>query len=402
MKIASVSFGYPDRKQKNKYIFTHEQAKAFIENGHDTDVFDLAADSEIARNSPIDVHEQVRVFRYPKVLKYPSDIFINFRRLKEQKDSISRIVNLEKYDLVLFSFVDVRYLFYLDSFISGGAAAALTAHGGDAMLGYENILFRKAKMILLDKMEYVFAVSDFTGSLVRPYVRNAVKRLIINYNGINKKKLDYLSDFSREFAKKKLNLGSKKKMLLTVCNLVKRKGLDIALEADKILKESYPEFLHIIVGQGPEKAELAELTAKLGLNDNVRFLDYVEDDGELAAFFRASDLYVMLSRTIFEAREAEGFGIVFAEAGYMGVPVVAGNSGGVPSVVKDKVTGYLIDPESESAASVAASVCAELFHNSSLYEEISGNARKYVQQNFDWNKNAARIVAVFEQPASGK
>lgn len=402
MRIASVSFGYPDRKQKNKYIFTHEQAKAFIENGHKTDVFDLAADSEAAQNTPVDTHEDVRVFRYPKALKYPSDILSNFRLLNEQKDSIRRIVNREKYDLVLFSFVDVRHLFYLDSFISGGAAAALTAHGGDAMLGYENILFRKAKIMLLEKMDYVFAVSDFTGSLIRPYLRNDANRLKVNYNGINKKKLDCISDFSREFAKKKLNLDSRKKVILTVCNLVKRKGIDIALEADKILKENYPEYLHIIIGRGPEKTNLTELAGKYGLNNHVRFLDYVDDDTDLAAYFRACDLYIMPSRTIFEARETEGFGIVFAEAGYMGIPVIAGNSGGVPSVVKDKVTGFLIDPTDESAALFTASIAAKLFCNSSLYEEISANARDYVKQNFDWNKNAARIIAVFEQPASGK
>ena len=71
----------------------------------------------------------------------------------------------------------------------------------------------------------------------------------------------------------------------------------------------------MIVGNGPEKDNLEKLVVKLGLNSNVQFIDFIENDSGLYSLIKSSKVFVLPSTR-------EGFGIVAIEAAACGIPVV--------------------------------------------------------------------------------
>lgn len=138
-------------------------------------------------------------------------------------------------------------------------------------------------------------------------------------------------------------------LLLFVGRIQPLKGLDIAVEALAQLADTSARLM--IVGgasgqQGEsELARLEQLMDDLGVRDRVEFVD-PQPHYALSTFYRAADVVVMPSRS-------ESFGLVALEAAACGIPVVAAAVGGLRTLVRDGVTGYLIeqrDPTQYAAA----------------------------------------------------
>jgi N-acetyl-alpha-D-glucosaminyl L-malate synthase BshA len=90
----------------------------------------------------------------------------------------------------------------------------------------------------------------------------------------------------------------------------------------------------VLVGDGPDRDRAENEAERLGLRSQVRFLGTVD---AIADVMHAADLFILPS-------SSESFGLSALEAMACGVPVVASRVGGLPEVVLDGETGYLIDP----------------------------------------------------------
>lgn len=134
-------------------------------------------------------------------------------------------------------------------------------------------------------------------------------------------------------------------VLLTVCRLVARKGVDQVIEALAQLAAGYPDLRYLVVGKGPEQQLLQALAESRGVADRVIFAGPVPDD-ELAAHYHLASIFVMPSRFLGAEASVEGLGLVYLEAMASGLPVVAGRSGGVPDIVHHGENGLLVDPGS--------------------------------------------------------
>jgi len=135
-------------------------------------------------------------------------------------------------------------------------------------------------------------------------------------------------------------------VILTIGRLQQRKGQDMVIRALPELIERWPTIRYVIVGAaqgGTANFEhtLRELASELGVNDHVIFVGEAVH-ADLASYYAACDVFIMANRLI-PPGDVEGFGIVFLEAGFMGKPVIGGNSGGVPDAVQDGQTGLLVD-----------------------------------------------------------
>lgn len=106
------------------------------------------------------------------------------------------------------------------------------------------------------------------------------------------------------------------------------------IRALPIIRSIYPSARLLIVGDGPDRAMLECLVKELQLNDAVIFAGYQADPRN---FYHLMDIFVLAS-----AHEA--FGLVLVEAMLAKLPVVATRVGGIPSVVADGETGYLVEP----------------------------------------------------------
>jgi len=172
-------------------------------------------------------------------------------------------------------------------------------------------------------------------------------------------------------------------ILITVARLVPHKGQDTIIRALPKVASQFPDVRYAIIGEGVDQTRLNGLANNLGVEGNVIFAGALSDT-DLPEAYATSTIYVGASR-IDRAINAEGYGISFLEASSSGLPVVAGDSGGVRSAVRDGETGIVIDPvDSDKWADTILS----LLHDDSRREELGRAGRAAVESYYNWDRVA--------------
>lgn len=126
--------------------------------------------------------------------------------------------------------------------------------------------------------------------------------------------------------------------ILTVARLRKYKGLEFLIEAIKSLKDRMPDVKLSILGKGTEKANLKKLVKKLGLEQNVEFVDEPVPNYKMPFVYGDCDIYVQPSII-------EPYGIAVLEAMACGKPVIGTKVSGMRDTIRDGETGVLVNPE---------------------------------------------------------
>jgi glycosyltransferase involved in cell wall biosynthesis len=185
------------------------------------------------------------------------------------------------------------------------------------------------------------------------------------------------------------NLAShqgKGKHLLYVGRLSAVKGLPILLESLLSLKQQHPDVILTVVGDGSDRAYLEQMTANLGLMDNVRFVGY-KNQAEVRKYFEETDVFVLSSF-------AEGVPVVLMEAMAAGVPVVATQIAGVSELVENDVSGYLV-PAGDTV-SLTQSV-EKLLNDCELRTKFGTAGRNKVEKEFNLNIEAQKLYQVMSK-----
>ncbi len=245
--------------------------------------------------------------------------------------------------------------------------------------GLDYYEMRKKSFLKRKFVDYAIKKADLTvctNSYVLEIIKKNVKpkREYILYPGID---ILYLTKMDEKFKEEK----KEEFILLTVANLVKRKGIDTVLKALNILKDDF-DFKYYIVGKGPEEKKLKNLSKKLNLEDRVFFLG--ELDEEKFKYYKMCDVFLMPSRLVEEESSFEGFGIVFLEASFFKKFLIGAKTGGIPEAIKDGETGILIDdPEDYKKLS---EIIKDYFKNYQKYEKFKENAYKRLLEEFEIKK----------------
>ncbi|OLE96357.1 MAG: hypothetical protein AUG75_21480 [Cyanobacteria bacterium 13_1_20CM_4_61_6] len=177
--------------------------------------------------------------------------------------------------------------------------------------------------------------------------------------------------------------------LVTVARLQRHKGMDTVIAALPAILARAPDVRYAVAGAGPDRERLEKLTHKLGLADRVRFLGGVTDQ-DLPALYNLASVYVGASRRS-ERLGVEGFGISLVEASACGLPVVAGNSGGIPDAVQDGETGFLVPPEDPAAL---ADAIFRLLGDEALRRRFGAAGRAAVESYYNWDRVAADLIRI--------
>ncbi len=172
-------------------------------------------------------------------------------------------------------------------------------------------------------------------------------------------------------------------MMLTVARLVPHKGQDMGIRVLAALSPEFPRLRYVLVGEGHHEGALRTLAGTLGVGDRVIFAGAISDS-RLAEAYATSTVYLGASRVDKEIN-VEGFGISFLEASSSGVPVVAGDSGGVRSAVRDGETGIVVPPEDVDA--IATAVSRYLRDNDARARD-GANGRRAVKAHYNWDRVA--------------
>lgn len=130
-----------------------------------------------------------------------------------------------------------------------------------------------------------------------------------------------------------------KRIVLSVARLVAQKRVDRALRASGRLLKEFPDMVHAVVGDGPERAALERMAGELGWGDRVVFVGKLAPlSSDLFDFYSAAAVFLLPS-------VREGMGNVFIEAGAFALPCLAAADGGVPECIDDGASGLLARPD---------------------------------------------------------
>ncbi len=177
-------------------------------------------------------------------------------------------------------------------------------------------------------------------------------------------------------------------ILLTVCRLGRKdtyKGVDKVILAMPEILRAVPEAAYWVVGPGPLKEDLARLARSLGVGERVRFWGY-RTQTELCEIYGKARVFIMPST-------GEGFGIVFLEAWRHGLPVICGNADASSEVVKNEVTGLIVDPDSVSEISRAA---VRLLNDAALCAALAAQGRAAIGSKYNHKAFHERLLKVVQ------
>lgn len=262
--------------------------------------------------------------------------------------------------LLLSYFLPINFFIYL--------------HGDDILCPLRNPILKKLFELTLQRATGIVCNSSFTRDYLRgkfnfntpTYVINPIVRT--DKFGENAKNQQYLEN-QRLNIRKKYNIPENAIVILGVGRLVKRKGFGQVIDHLNHLLSQGLDVHYIICGRGKMQSELEQKADILQVKERVHFAGFVPDE-DLASYYAASDIFAML--TFFDTQRAsiEGFGIVYAEAGYFGKPVIASRIGGVGDAVHHEENGLLVNPDSPEEISQALT---RLCKDKQLREKLARN-----------------------------
>lgn len=168
--------------------------------------------------------------------------------------------------------------------------------------------------------------------------------------------------------------------VVCVSRLVPRKGQDALIKAWPEVVARVPDARLMIVGWGSYAQRLAHLRRVSPARDSIILTGAVPED-ELAGHVALGDVFAMPCRTRNFGADVEGLGIVFLEAAAVGLPVVAGDSGGAPETVLDGESGFVVDGHDTNEI---ADAIAKLLLDSDLRERMGAAGRGFMKAHWEW------------------
>lgn len=172
---------------------------------------------------------------------------------------------------------------------------------------------------------------------------------------------------------------------LFVGRVAHEKNIEYLIDMVALARESVPDILLLVAGEGPALAGLRQTVAGRGLADNVQFIGYLDRQRELPACYAAADIFVFASRT-------ETQGLVLLEAMAAGLPVVALAEMGTVDIL-DARRGAVV-PEDFPAAFARAVV--RLLRDDEGRRRLSGEGRAYAAEWSD-ERLAVRMAALYRR-----
>lgn len=274
-----------------------------------------------------------------------------------------------------------HYLTYygLPTALSGNYPKVLSAWGSDIIADWRSSLLLKLIVkISLKKADVITCTSNYLCDLTSKLAPNNAKIIKIPF-GID---INYFDPSRYSIKKTECHTIGIAKYLKPVY------GYEYLLKALHIIKKVIPNIQLLIAGKGQSayEKELKKLAENLDISDNIKWMGEIEHN-EMPKFLAKLDVFVMPSLS-------ESFGVAALEAEAMELPVVSTNVGGIPEVVKHNNTGLLVKPKDSKRL---AEAIIKLLRDKKLCKEMGKAGRKFVEENYDWNKNAEIMLKVYEK-----
>jgi glycosyltransferase involved in cell wall biosynthesis len=248
----------------------------------------------------------------------------------------------------------------------GGIVAAIT--GTPAVVSRrvdnpESVLLARAKYQCYDR---VISISEGVRKVLLAAGVPAHKVVCVP-SGIDTER--YGRPCDRQWFLREFGLEESHRVLAAIAQLIPRKGHRVLLEALPEVIGEFPALRVLLFGRGPLEGEMKQLCDRFGLSSHVRFVGFRTD---LERVLPCLDLVV-------HPAAMEGLGLSLLEAAAAGIPIVAARAGGVPEIVQDGVTGFLVPPANPK--SLAAAI-VRLLKQRETARALGNAGRAFIRRNF--------------------
>ncbi len=286
-----------------------------------------------------------------------------------------------------------------NGFIAGQVAKAtgipllIQLHGSDVFTAEKNPLFRAMARSAGRNASYILSPSpDLTRRLGNIGVDTGKIGFIPNT--VETDFADHVSDEHVVALKKKLNVPDGDTVILAMGRMVYVKGFDYLLDSFREIAACHKDVTLVLAGGGVLYEDMKRRAGELGISDRVRMPGAVMRD-EVPVYFRMADIFTVPSIR-HESGAVDGLPVVVPEAMAAGLPVVASDLSGIPTLIKENKTGKLV-PERSSKA-LAEALDFFLKHPDER-KRIGGRSRKVIERYTNYDTVAGFISQLYAQMA---
>ncbi|MDL1975757.1 MAG: glycosyltransferase [Deltaproteobacteria bacterium] len=404
MKIAFFVPQFP----KLSETFILNQVTGLIDRGHHVDVFAMRPSNELA------VHEDVEKYKlsdrthyleipsrtiervmtgvrliYSNLKKHPQIVLRSLNILRYRRRALSLyflhlvVPFLKNYDVIHCHFGPIGNLGASLKDLGIHAKLITTFHGFDIRLGLQK--GGHTYHALFHKGDCFIAISDYNYNKLTNFGLDE-RKIVRLPVGIDMSMFPYKSPSESHEAGTSIRI-------LTVARLVEEKGLQYGIQAIHRLLKQQPQLnlKYCIIGDGPLKEDLTNLTNKLMLNEVVHFLGPHEQSGVIE-MLQQSDIFLLPS-------VAEVLPVCLMEAQAVGLPVIATEVGDTGHIVLDGKSGFVVKSTNVGAL---AEKLKYLCEHRQRWSDMGLAGRKNVVRRYDINKLNDRLVEIYANLLNGR
>lgn len=279
---------------------------------------------------------------------------------------------------------DILHSYYSSSYGLLGALSyfkpyLVSAWGSDVFdFPNKSFLHKRVLKFVFSRSTAVLSTSKIMANEIQKYTNVRIE--VIPF-GVD------LSKFVPAFHKTLFN--SEDLVLGSVKNLEDNYGLDLLIKYFAVVQKRYHNLALklLIVGGGSQEKPLWELAHSLGISEHIKFTGAI-DHAKVPDYLNEIDIAIFLSKKF------ESFGVSIVEAMACEKPVIVSYVGGLPEVIQDKISGYVVNPFN---ADETINSIERLIQSEELRKSMGQNGRLKVQKDYDWKDCVLKTIKLYEE-----
>ncbi len=382
-------------------VFTHTRkiSKKLIELGHKVTVIATRKKGEPKRDA-IDEIPIVRVRTTTIPLYFVSELYARATRIFSYSLSaamkIKELQTQQRFDVICgqgvsgFAGVLVRQIHSLPLMIRtawpyiGIKNICLSERGNS--LDRWRIEATHFPLVIMDKLactsaEKITALSKSLAYEISEGYNIPYERIEIIPNGISVKEYE---NVACDEIKEKYNLWDTINVLF-VGRINQRKGVDYLIDAIPKVLQNVKNIRFLLVGSG-NTIFYKKRARELGIEQYINFVGHISHE-DVSKYYASADIFILPSLY-------EGMPFVVLEAMAAGKPVISTNIAGIPDIINNGHTGFLIEPKNVNAIAKYITMLAK---NEKLRKNVGNNGKENIKKFFNIENVSKRLLSVFEQ-----
>lgn len=243
---------------------------------------------------------------------------------------------------------------------------------------------RAAARIINWPISKVICVSQYGQHCLTTLDLLPARRHELVYNAVDLSRVAENTNAATNF-KQRYEIPADRVVIVQVSWMIPEKGIPELLETARRLLETNRRVHFVLVGEGAFREKFMQDAAAMGIADHVTWTGLIQDPFS-EGVYEAADIVCQLSEW------EELFGWMIAEAMACGKPIVATKVGGIPELVDDGVTGFLVE---RGDTVLAAERLNQLAVDPTLRRRLGEAGRSIVSKKFDLRRNVAQLLDVY-------